>query len=155
MIVLKEKLMLLLPPQPPHLAFRTAFILHGNDSTRCWTHSWDFIPYWRDGTVQSLHICQRYWNEIWWLWSPFQYSEWTVVLKKPVWDHLCLMTWCIILLEELPRNCPPHHHTPSTNSLKHWYKAGWCFAAVAHLLQGFDVLCIQIFCIAWLQWVAT
>ncbi len=62
----------------------------------------DFDPYWHDSITQLLQICRLhihdanlpfhhipkvlYWIEIWWL-------------KKPVWDDLSFVTWCIILLE--------------------------------------------------------
>ncbi len=75
----------------------------------------DFGPYWHDSITQLLQICRLhihdvnlpfhhipkvlYWIEIWWLWRTFELSELIVMFKKPVWDGLSFVTWCIILLE--------------------------------------------------------
>ncbi len=81
----------------------------------------DFGPYWHDSITQLLQICRLhihdanlpfhhipkvlYWIEIWWLWRPFEESELIVMFKKPVWDDLSFVTWCIILLEVSIRRC--------------------------------------------------
>ncbi len=78
---------LLVPGWTP-FAFRTALILRGIDSTRCWKHSSGFCPYWHDNITQLLQICRLhihdvnlpfhhitkmlYWIEIWWLWRSFE-----------------------------------------------------------------------------------
>ncbi len=73
-----------------------------------------------------------------------------VMFKKPVWDDLSFVTWCIILLEVAIRrwvhcshkgmdmvsnntqvgkgaqSVPRHHYT--TTSLNRWDKAGWIHA---------------------------
>ncbi len=72
----------------------------------------DFSPYWHDNITQSLHIRDAnlpfhhipkvlYWIKIWLLSNgrPFEKSELIVMFKKPVWDDLSFVTWCIILLE--------------------------------------------------------
>ncbi len=75
----------------------------------------DFGPYWQESIRQLLQICRLhihnanlpfhhipkvlYLIEIWWLWRPFEESELIVIFKKPVWDDLSFVTWCIILLE--------------------------------------------------------
>ncbi len=75
----------------------------------------DFSPYWHDSITQLLQICRLhihdvnlpfhqipkvlYWIKIWWLWRPFELSELIFMFKKPVWDDLSFVTWCIILLE--------------------------------------------------------
>ena len=81
----------------------------------------DFGPYWHDSITQLLQICRLhiydanlpfhhiskvlYWIEIWWQWRPLEYSELIVMFKKPVWDGVSFVTWCIILLEEAIRRC--------------------------------------------------
>ncbi len=83
----------------------------------------DFCPYWHDSITQLLQICRLhipkmlYWIEIWWLWRPFEKSELIVMLKKPVWDDLSFVTWCIILLEV---------------TIRRWYTVfikGWTWSA--------------------------
>ena len=75
----------------------------------------DFAPCWHDSITQLLQICWLHiydanlpfhhipkvlcWIEIWWLWRPLEYSELIVVFKKPVWDDMSFVTWCIILPE--------------------------------------------------------
>lgn len=70
----------------------------------------DFGPYWHDSITQFLQISRLHIYdanllfhlipkvlccvEIWWLWRPFDYSELTVMFKKPVWDDLNFVTWC-------------------------------------------------------------
>lgn len=75
----------------PSFSFRTAIILCGTDSTRCWKHSSDILVHF-DTTVS--HIYRRLfgctsmmrfnhfpkvlcWIVIWWLWGPFECSEFT------------------------------------------------------------------------------
>ncbi len=71
---------LLVPGWTP-FAFRTALILHGIDSTRCWKHSSEILVH--IDMICHLHIHDAYllfhhipkvlyWIEIWWLWRPFE-----------------------------------------------------------------------------------
>ncbi len=79
-------------------AFRTAFILRGIESTRCWKYSSEILVHL--DMIVSRSCCRFvYWIEIWWLWRPFELSEVIVMLKKTVWDKLSFVAWCIILLE--------------------------------------------------------
>ena len=57
-----------------------------------------------DCTVR-LRICHStssskvlYWIEIWCLWRPLECTELIVMSVEPVWDHVCCVTWSIILL---------------------------------------------------------
>ncbi len=41
-------------------------------------------------------------------WTPL--SKLIVMFKKPVWDHLSFVTWCIVLLEVAIRRCVHRIH---------------------------------------------
>ena len=99
----------------PTFSLRTASILGGINSARCWKHSWEILVHFDMIASNLLQICQLYihvvnllvhhipkvlyWIEIWWLWRPLGYSELIVMFKKPVLDHLSFVTWFMILLE--------------------------------------------------------
>ncbi len=102
----------------------------------------DFGPYWHDSITQLLQICRLhkhdvnlsfhhipkvlYWIEIWWLWRPWV-KELIVMFKKPIWDDLSFVTWCMILLEVAIRrwvHCSQHDNCTLSQNLRHlWHCA--------------------------------
>jgi len=72
----------LLVPVWTHFAFRTALILHGINSTRCWKHSSENVVHAIAADLSAVHP---------WCKSP--------EFKKPVWDDLSFVTWYVILLK--------------------------------------------------------
>lgn len=97
----------------PPFSFRTAIILCGTDSTRCWKHSSDILVHF-DMTVS--HIYRRFFwlhihdevqslpkgalldcdlvtmGAIW-----VQWVHWDV---QPLWDDVIFVIWCVALLKE-------------------------------------------------------
>ncbi len=84
------------------------------DSTWCWKHSSDislhiymtasrsccrFVGCTSMMWISRSFTSQRCSTEIWTLWRPFEFSELHVMFKKPVWDDLSFVTWCVVLLE--------------------------------------------------------
>ena len=65
-----------------------------------------------DANLPFHHIPKvLYWIDIWWLWRLLENSELIVMFKKPVWDDLSFLTWCIILLEVAIRRWVHCGHT--------------------------------------------
>lgn len=75
-----------------YMGWKTALIVRGTDSIRCWKHSSEFtqLLYIHNANLSFQHILKiLYWIEIGWLWRLFEYNE-LLLFKKPVWADLGL-----------------------------------------------------------------
>ncbi len=97
-------------------AFRTSLILLGIDSTRFWKHSSEILVHidmiaaspWCESPVPphpkgALLDWDLVTVEA--IWVKWTHCHVIVMFKKPVWDDLSFVTWCIILLEVAVRRC--------------------------------------------------
>ncbi len=97
-------------------------------------------PYWHDSITQLLQIRRLhihdanlpfqhipkmlYWTEIWWLWR-LEYSELTVMFKKPVWDDLSFVTRRVTLMKVAIRRWVHCGHKGMDMVSKQWSGRLW------------------------------
>lgn len=95
----------------PSFAFTVDLVLFGIDSTWSSKHSSEILVHinmtWQLVWICCLHIHDvkllfrhitevLYWIEIWRPWRPAEHSKLIVIYKKPAWDYLSSVIWCVI-----------------------------------------------------------